>query len=78
MLEWNMKTAIKCIDGKWYAFAYDDNGNVYSLGRDSPKEGGHWFARRTDAGIVYVANCSPTRKAAYQKARRNGVYVGEW
>ena len=78
MLEWNMKTAIKCIDGKWYAFAYDDNGEVYSIGADNPRDGGRWFARPTDGGIKYVSTPSPTRKAAYQKARRNGVYVGEW
>lgn len=76
MLEYNERTAIKCIDGKWYAFAYDD-GNVFSVGADSPRDGGRWFAGRTDSGILYVSTPSPSRNAAYQKARRNGEYAGE-
>lgn len=77
MLESNLYTSIKCIDGDWYAFAYH-NDTVYSIGNDSPKDGGRWFARCNDSGIKYVATPSPTRNAAYQKARRNGEYAGEW
>ena len=77
MLESNLKTAIKCVDGKWYAFAFDES-EVYSIGADSPKDGGHWFGPRNERGIKYVARPSPSRKAAYQKARRNGNYDGEW
>ena len=77
MLESNLKTAIKCIDGKWYAFAFYES-EVYSIGADNPKDGGRWYALRTDSGITYVARPSPSRKAAYQKARRNGFYDGEW
>ena len=77
MLEYNLKTAIKCIDGKWYAFAFGDS-NVYSIGADNPKDGGRWFGKLSDAGIQYVSTPSPTRNAAYQKARRNGEYAGEW
>ena len=77
MLEWMMKTAIKFIDGKWYAFAFDDV-YVYSIGADNPKDGGRWFGKPTDKGILHVSTPSPTRNAAYQKARRNGEYAGEW
>lgn len=77
MLGFNLRTAIKCIDGKWYAFAYWES-DVYSIGSDCPRGGGQWFARCTDSGIKYVASASPTRKAAYNKARRYGNYTGEW
>lgn len=70
---------IKNIDGKWYAFNYDaSNYQVHSIGSDSPKEGGCWFASATDSGIKYVASASPSRDAAYRKASRHGVYMGEW
>lgn len=72
-----MKTYIKCIEGRWYAFE-GDNGQVYSIGSDNPPEGGRWFARGTNHGIRYVASPSPTRSAAYQRARRWGEYSGEW
>lgn len=77
MLEFHLKTAIKKIGEGWYAFAFDA-GNVYSIGADSPKDGGRWFGKLSDAGIQYVSTPSPTRNAAYQKARRNGEYAGEW
>ena len=71
-------TYIKFIDGRWYAFGYDSrNYQVYSIGRDDPAECGCWFARATDSGIKYVASSSPSRHAAYMKARRNGHYCGE-
>lgn len=71
-------TRIKEIDGRWYAFKYDsDRGQVMSIGADCPKHG-NWFARATDTGIQYVATPSPSRRAAYQKARRHGAYGGEW
>lgn len=75
-----MKTYITKIDGKWYAFAGDThNDQVYSIGTDCPRDesANCWFARWTDAGIKYVASASPTRNAAYQKARRHGEYGGE-
>lgn len=70
-----MNTYIRLIEGNWYAYG-GHGSQVYSIGADSPKEG-RWFATRTDAGIKYVATKSPTRTAAYQKARRNGTYMGE-
>ena len=70
-------TYITQIDGKWYAFEGDSaKHQVYSIGADEPKEG-RWMANWTDAGIQYVASPSTTRRAAYQKARRHGVYSGE-
>lgn len=77
MLESNFKTAIKKIGEGWYAFAFDA-GHVFSVGADNPQDGGRWFAGRTDSGILYVSTPSPSRNAAYQKARRNGEYAGEW
>lgn len=76
-----MKTYITEIDGKWYAFAGDANNNqVYSIGSDNPtKDSGaeRFFAKWTDAGIKYVSNPSPSRNAAYNKAKRAGEYSGE-
>lgn len=73
-----LKTYIKEIEGRWYAFEGDENdGQVYSIGSDCPKDGGRWFARWTDEGIKYVASASTTRHGAYQKARRWGEYNGE-
>ena len=40
-----------------------------------PKDG-QWFAGLTDSGIKYVASSSPSRKAAYMRAMRNGSYGG--
>lgn len=46
-------TYIREIDGKWYAFsANPDNGQVYSIGKDNPKDG-RWFANLTNSGIKY-------------------------
>lgn len=74
----NDMTYIRKIDGRWYAYSGDrQRGQVYSIGRDNPSEGGRWFARWTDNGIKYVASASPSRKAAYEKARRYGEYGGE-
>lgn len=71
-----IKTFIREIDGKWYAYeANERNGQVYSIGADCP-ERGRWFARWTDSGIKYVASASPSRDAAYRKARRYGEYGG--
>lgn len=77
-----MKTYITNIENKWYVFKGDANSNtVYSIGNDSREarqNGGSAFtARWTDAGIKYVASASPSRAAAYNKARRNGEYGGE-
>lgn len=72
-----MNTYIRQIDGKWYAFGADkDNNMVYSIGSDCP-DGGVWYGSWTDSGIKYVAYSSPSRRAAYQKARRCGKYSGE-
>ena len=72
-----MKTYIKNIDGHWYAFAADETKNqVHSIGADSPRNG-TWCSRWTDSGIRYVATRSPSRSAAYQKAKRYGEYAGE-
>lgn len=73
-----MDTFITRIDNNWYAFAGDTNKyEVYSIGSDSPKDGGLWFARWTDSGIKYVATASSSRKGAYKKASRHGHYCGE-
>ena len=73
-----MSTYITNIDGKWYAYGGDAKRNqVYSIGADNPKEG-RWFGRWTNGGIQYVASPSPTRKAAYRKAKRHGNYCGEY
>lgn len=70
-------TYIREIDGDWYAFAGDkEKVQVYSIGSDNLKYG-RWCARWTDNGIRYVVSKSPTRSAAYQKARRHGRYMGE-
>lgn len=72
-----MNTYIRNINGSWFAFSGNkDKNQVYSIGADSPKEGA-WFGNWTDGGILYVATKSPTRTAAYRKARRNGTYMGE-
>lgn len=73
----NRKTYIREINGKWYAYEWDKkSAHVLSIGSDNPKDG-RWFAGREDAGIRYVATASPTRDAAYRKARRWGTYMGE-
>ena len=73
-----MNTYIRQIDGKWYAFGADEENNqVYGIGSDCPKGGRSWVGSWTDTGIKYVACSSDTRRAAYQKARRNGKYSGE-
>lgn len=70
-------TYIREIDGDWYAFAGNkDKAQVYSIGSDDP-ERGRWCASWTNLGVRYVATKSPTRNAAYQKARRHGKYMGE-
>lgn len=72
-----MTTYIAEIEGKWYAFAADKNFlQVYSIGSDCP-EGGRWFSAWTKAGVQCVSIPSPSRRAAYQKARRHGRYDGE-
>ena len=72
-----MKTYISQIEGRWYAYAGDEeNYEVYSIGSDNPEEG-MWRAGWTDWGIKYVACPSKSRSGAYQKARRWGTYVGE-
>lgn len=72
-------TYIRQIDGKWYAFWGDEERNqVYSIGNDCPSQAGClWTGRWNDSGIKYVASVSPSRNAAYQKARRHGKYNGE-
>lgn len=42
---------------------------VYSVGTDSPKSGGRWFAGYSEAGIRYVAT-GRTRAAANRIYRR--------
>lgn len=76
-----MNTYITNIDGEWYAFAGDEKEDkVYSIGADCPPEWTGCYsytARWTSKGIKYVASSSPSRSAAYQKARRWGTYCGE-
>lgn len=76
-----MKTYIKQIEWQYYAFAGDSQkGQVYSIGSDKPSAetgGTIWFAEWTDNGIKYVASPSPSREAAYRKAKRHGEYAGE-
>ncbi len=70
-----MKTFISNINDKWYAFEADQD-RVFSIGKDCPHSG-IWTARLNAPGVLYVASPSPTRQAAYQKARRHGTYCGE-
>lgn len=71
------RTYITKINGEYYAFAGNiSTDNVYSIGSDNPPSG-KWVARWTDGGIKYVSTPSPSRKAAYMKARRHGDYAGE-
>lgn len=73
------ETYIREINGKWYAYEWDkSHGRVLSIGNDNPRDSGRWIANRSDGGIRYVATASPTRDAAYRKARRWGKYCGEW
>lgn len=76
-----MKTYIQMIDGKWYAYAASsEQYQVYSIGNDNPPRetgGSRYVARWTDAGVKYVASPSPSRDAAYRKARKHGEYSGE-
>lgn len=76
-----IRTYITKINNEWYAFAADMNRNqVYSIGADQPpKDSGAYcyFANWTDGGVRYVASPSPSRKAAYAKAKRHGDYYGE-
>lgn len=76
-----IRTYISKVNDQYYAFAGDlAKDQVYSIGADQPpKESGAdcYFARWSDGGIVYVASPSPSRKAAYAKAKRNGDYFGE-
>lgn len=76
-----IRTYISKIDGQYYAFAGDTvNDQVYSIGRDRPPKlsgTGCYFARWSNSGITWVASPSPSRNAAYAKARRHGDYFGE-
>jgi len=73
-----MKTYIREIEGKWYAFGGDiDKNQVYSIGKDNPPSFtgcSHYVARWTDYGIRYIANASPNKQAARKKAIRNGDF----
>ena len=75
-----MKTLVREIGGKWYAFDADSKTNtVYSIGTDCPPRStgaNRYFAKWNDEGIQYVATPRPTWRAAYQFARRWGVYYG--
>ena len=72
------ETYIREINGAWYAYEWDKfHGRVMSIGNDNPRDKGRWIASRSDEGIRYVATASPTRDAAYRKARRWGTYIGE-
>lgn len=72
-----MKTYIKNINGNWYAFGGSTKEDqVFSIGADCG-DNYRWVARWNDAGIQYVARWSPSRHAAYYKARRAGEYCGE-
>lgn len=81
-MEFGPKTYIAEIDGKWYAFEGNiDNNMVYSIGRDSyPVRGenghGRYCGRFNCRGIKLVASASPSRRSAYAKASRYGVYQG--
>lgn len=75
-----MKTYIKAIDHKYYAFAGDvAKDQVYSIGSDKPPKStgcSLYFAKWTDSGIKYVSSPSPNYKAAKAKAKRHGEYCG--
>ena len=71
------KTAIREIDGAWYAFGIDvKKKRVYTLGSD--KQSGYIYsANLNPSGIRFVSQRSPNRKAAYHKAYRGGTFIGE-
>ena len=76
-----MKTYIREIDNKWYAFGcIVERGQIYAIGADKPdyvRTGCYaHVANLCDAGIKYIVSSSPNRAAAYQKARRHGEYCG--
>lgn len=75
----NDKTYITCIDGRWHAYAADPAlDRVCSIGTDNPLRAcARYGAPWTVGGIKYVSSPCSTRSAAYQRARRNGVYQGE-
>lgn len=69
------------IDGRWYAFAGDDNPNVnrvWSIGIDVYNDGNAtgYSANWTARGVKFVASPCRTRHAAYQRARRWADKVG--
>ena len=77
-----MYTCITKINGRWYAYAVDHaKRQVQSIGKDSngaKRQGGYAYIAHWDTvGIRYVATSSPSRAAAYQKAKRHGDYFGE-
>lgn len=76
-----IRTYISKINGEYYAFAGDiKKDQVYSIGADNPpKESSAYcyFATWSTGGIMYVSSPSPSRKAAYAKAKRHGNYFGE-
>lgn len=71
------KTAIREIDGAWYAFGVDlKKKRVYTLGRD--RDTGYTYSANLNvSGIRFVSKRSPNRKAAYHKAYRGGAFIGE-
>lgn len=73
-----MKTYVAKVNGLWYAVEYSQmQDQVYSIGNDCPRMGGRWVADATEDGVRYVAQPSPSRKAAYAKSCRHGMYGGE-
>lgn len=74
-------TGIANINGKWYAFEFNESKNqVYSIGEDNQglENGCCYCARFNESGVQYVSTPSPTRHAAYNKAKRAGDYAGEF
>ena len=66
--------AIWEIDGEFYPIQNMDETTVVDIGgRDAPSKtsgASHWFARRSESGVKYVASGSPTRAAALARIRR--------
>jgi len=73
-----MKTAIREIEGQWYAFGIlkevgEDHGQVTAIGADIPKFDTTVIGYFDDNGIKYVSKPSKSKSSAQQKAKRAGV-----
>ena len=66
-----MNTYIAQINGLWYAYGADHDRNIV-IDLRNDKNTAPWSAEN----IAAIGALSPSRSAAYQKAVRNGTYIG--